>query len=383
MARTTLASKHTLERNEILYVAFELSKKTWKLGCSDGLRRQPRVVGVRAGDLDGVNREVMRAKKRLGLPPEASVVSCYEAGRDGFWIHRALTARGFSNIVVDPASIEVNRRSRRAKTDRLDAIKLANQLVRWHAGEKGVWGVVRVPSVEDEDERHLHRGLEILKRTRRMHRTRIQSLLFAQGVNLRVKKTFLRDLDTIRLWDGSPIPDGLRQRLLREHELLDAVQEQIRRIDLQRRAAVDRPKTRKQHMVAALMQLYGVGLESAWLLGMEFFWRRFANRREVGASAGLTPTPYQSGSSPREQGISKAGNGRVRTMMVELAWCWLRFQPASELAAWYRERFGEGANRKVGLIALARRLLIELGIFVEQGVVPHGARLRLPRAAND
>ena len=375
MNRVTLTTEDTVAGT--LYVSFELSKSTWKLGMSDGLRRKARTVTIPARDFGRLHAEIKLGKVRFGLDENAPIRSCYEAGRDGFWIHRALTSAGIDNIVVDPASIEMNRRFRQAKTDRLDAEKLVNQLIRWHAGEKRVWSVVRVPSVADQDERQLQRELEILKKERRMHRVRMQSLLFSHGIDIKVKKSFLAELDAIRLWNGNPIPAVLRARLEREHERLLQVEAQIKTINERRQQIVAQPKTRKHRIVRMLMSLYGVGMESSWTLGMEFFWRRFDNRRQVAASAGLTPTPFQSGDSPREQGISKAGNARVRKLMIELAWAWLRFQPNSALSRWYRERFAQGASRmrRVGVVALARRLLVDLWRFVDQGVVPAGARL--------
>ena len=364
---------------QALYVALELSKKTWKLAFSDGSARKPRMVNVAFGDWDRFSGQIVKAKERFGLPADAPVRSCYEAGRDGFWIHRVLLQRGIDNVVVDSASIEVSRRHRRAKTDRLDAEKLVQQLIRYHRGEKRVWSVVRVPSVAEEDARHLHRDLEVLRGERRNHRMRIQSLLFTHGIDLKATRKFLEVLPGRCQWDGQSLPPFLQARLLREYERLHAVEEQIRELEKERKLLLANPPTKAVEKADLLSQLRGIGPESSWVTAMEFFgWRQFANRREVAGAAGLVPTPYRSGDSGGEQGISKAGNPRVRRMMIEVSWCWLRYQPDSKLSKWYRERFSKGnaRQRRVGIVALARRLLIDLWRLVEFGVVPEGARLK-------
>jgi transposase len=363
---------------KILYVSLELSKRSWKLALSDGGSRQPRVVTVGARDWDRFEAAVAQAKVRFGLGDDVAVRSCYEAGRDGFWIHRALVHRGIDTIVVDPASIEVNRRRRRAKTDRLDAVKLVLKLIRHHRGEK-VWSVVRVPGVLDEDARHLHRDLEVLKQERRSHRLRIQSLLFTHGIDRTVGRKFLDVLPRLRQWDGSSLPTSLQARLVREHQRLVKVEEQIRELDKSRKILLETSVAKPVEKAKLMARLCGIGTTSSWVFVMEFFaWRQFSNRREVAGAAGLSPTPYQSGNRPREQGISKAGNPRVRTMMIEIAWSWLRYQPQSKLSKWFRQRFGKGSarQRRVGIVALARRLLIDLWRLVEFGVVPDGARLK-------
>lgn len=362
-----------------LSMSLELSKKSWKLAFSDGCGPRPRVVMVPARDWERFEAEVGKAKARYGLVDETPVRSCYEAGRDGFWIHRALVHRGIENIVVDPASIEVNRRRRRAKTDRLDAVKLVMQLIRHHRGEK-VWSVLRVPDVPDEDARHLHRDLDVLKEERREHRMRIQSLLFTHGIDQRVGRKFLEVLPRLRQWDGNRLPSSLQARLIREYQRLAKAEEQIRELERDRKALLETSKAKAVEKVKLMAQLCGIGTTSSWVFVMEFFgWRQFRNRREVAGAAGLSPTPYQSGDSPREQGISKAGNPRVRTMMVEIAWSWLRYQPESKLSKWFWERFGKGnaRQRRVGIVAVARRLLIDLWRLVEFGVVPDGARLKI------
>ena len=361
-----------------LHVAFELSKKKWKLAFSDGSADPARVVDVRGGDLDQTAQAISKAKERLGLTCDAPVHSCYEAGRDGFWIHRALTKMGVENVVVDPASLDVNRRSRRAKTDRLDALKLLVALVRHVRGER-VWRVVRVPSVEDEDARQLHRDLEVLKAERRAHRMRIQSLLFTLGIQITVGRRFSKRLASLRTWDGQELPPGLRRRVAWELQRLERVDAQIRDLEKARKELMESSRAPRVQKTKQMAQLCGVGVPSAWVFVTEFFgWREFKNRREVAGASGLTPTPHNSGTSTREQGISKAGNARVRKLTIEIAWSWLRYQPQSKLSRWYRERFGHGSSRmrKVGIVAMARRLLIALWRFVEFGVVPEGARLK-------
>ncbi len=362
-----------------LYLAHELSNEKWRLGFTVGLGQPARERVIAAGDLSALEREIGLAKRRFGLPEGVRVLSCYEAGREGFWLHRYLTARGVENLVVDSASIEVNRRARRAKTDHLDVGKLLTMLIRFDLGEEKVWSVVQVPSVEAEDRRHLHRQLLTLKADRTRHINRIKGLLAGQGIRVAVKGDFLQRLDGLRLWDGSPLPGGLRHRVEQEYAALRFVEGQIRALEARRREMIRRSDDPAVEKVRRLLRLRGIGENSAWLFVMEFFgWREFRNRREVGGLSGLTPTPYRSGEGEREQGISKAGNRPIRAMAIEIAWCWLRFQPESELSRWYRERFGGGSKRlrKIGIVALARKLLVALWRYVEYGEIPAGAQLK-------
>jgi transposase len=362
---------------EVLYLSFELGRKEWKLAFTVGRGEKPRLRSLAAGDLRGLDQEIERARQRWGVPEGARVVSCYEAGRDGFWLHRCLLSRGVSNLVVDSSSIEVNRRSRRAKTDRLDAQKLLTMLIRHDLGEEDrVWSVVQVPSVEQEADRQLHRDWDVLKKERTLHRNRIQSLLACQGITLKLGSDFAERLESLVLRDGSALPSLLRERLKREWERLELVESQIRELSRQKEEAVAAASSPSLQQIAQLATLKGIGLTSAWVFVSEFFgWRKFRNRREVGALAGLAPMPYQSGSSDHEQGISKAGNSRLRTMAIEIAWSWLRWQPQSQLSLWFRERYGPGSrrSRRVGIVALARKLLVSLWRFLETGVVPPGA----------
>ncbi len=371
----------------ILYLAFELSNTNWRLGFTTGPGQRPRQRTIKARDLDGLQDEIRRAKKRFALAEEAQVISCYEAGRDGFsrkdigtmWLHRYLVEQGIKNLVVDSSSIQVNRRARQAKTDRLDVEKLLAQLIRYRSGEQGVWSVVQVPSVETEDKRQLHRELKTLKKDRTRHINRIKAFLVGQGIQLKVKATFLEEIERVRKWDGTALPDSLKARVQREYARLQLVQEQIKELEHERVEAIRRSNEECIETVRNLLRLNGIGLNASWLFGMEFFsWRKFNNRKEIGALSGLVPMPHQSGSSYRENGISKAGNRHIRAMAIEIAWGWLRYQPESELTIWYEQKFGQGSKRmrKIGIVALARKLMIALWRYLETGAVPEGAKLK-------
>lgn len=362
----------------VMFMALELSAAKWKVGTTVGLGQKPREQSVDAGDLEALTEELAKAKERFGLPSDVRVVSCFEAGRDGFWIHRWLEAQGIENVVIDPASVHVDRRKKRAKTDRLDLGKLIRCLIRWFGGEPKVWSVVQVPSVKDEDDRQLHRELRALKSEQTRHTNRIKSLLISQGVKIPAKNGFVGLLQRCRVWDGSLLPKHMVSRLEREYQRLQIVREQIRHLEMQRRETLRKSQDEKVEKVRQLMRLRGLAYNSSWLFVMEFFgWRKFKNRRQVGSLAGLTPTPFNSGDMDRELGIDKSGNPRVRTMAIEIAWCWLRFQPQSELSLWFQRRFGNGGKRarRIGIVALARRLLVALWRYVDQGVVPAGAVL--------
>jgi transposase len=363
-----------------LFLAFELSRKTWKLGFSDGRSAAVREVSVEAGDLEEVGRQIEKAKLRFGLAKSAQVHSCYEAGREGFWLHRALEERGLHNLVVDASSIEVNRRQRRAKTDRMDVKKLVWQLIRHLRGEQHVWSVVRVPSEEAEASRHVHRSLEVLKEERKQHRVRIQSLLYTQGIATKVGAKFLGGLAQLRRWNQEPLAEPLKQRLEAEYHRLQLVEVQIRELNKKQAQQVRHDKRDAAlDKVRRLTQLVSIGMGSSWVFVMELFgWRQFQNRRQLAGAAGLTPTPYDSGSTKREQGISRAGNWRIRKLLIEIAWAWLRFQKNSKLSQWYQQRFATAGQRmrRVGIVALARKLVIDLWRYLETGTVPEGARLR-------
>jgi transposase len=316
------------------------------------------------------------------------------------WLHRFLTQAGVHNLVVDSSSIEVNRRARRTtpalaggarETDRLDGSKLLSMLIRYASGEKKVWHVVHVPTAEQEDDRQLHRELETLKQERTRHISRIKAFLASCGLHLKVSSNFLQQLSSARLWDGSCIPPALQARLRREWGRLQVVEDQVRELEADRAQLLRTSTSPSVQMARQLMHLKGIGEYSAWLYTMEFFaWRRFRNPKELGALAGLTPTPSQSGDSSRELGLNKAGNRHIRAtpalrrtqcgacVAIEIAWNWLHFQPHSQLSCWYQKRFGSGSSRvrRIGIVALARKVLIALWRYLELGIIPQGASLK-------
>jgi transposase len=380
MTKITTRNQQYSENNATLYLAFELSSSEWKLGFSTGLGQKARRRNIEAGDLDKLKAEIAAAKKRFLLPETARVVSCYEAGRESFWLHRYLTESGVENLVVDSSSIEVKRRERKAKTDRLDVQKLLIMLIRYHLGERKVWSVVQVPSPEEEDRGQFHRELSALGKERTRTSNRIKGLLATQGIRLKGRLNLSEDqLDAIRLWDGSELPVGLKNRLKWEWEHLSFIEVRIRSLETDRRRALRQSEAPDSPKIQQLAMLRGIGPNGAWVLVREFFgWRKFNNRKELGSLAGLTPTPFRSGALIREQGISKAGNRHVREIAIELGWSWVRYQPESKLTLWFLERFGNGGPRarKIGIVALSRRLLIDLWRFLETGAVPEGAELK-------
>jgi transposase len=368
-----------------LYVAFDLGGSSWKLAATTGPGQAPRLRTVPARALDRTLGELARAKARFHLAPDAPVVSCYEAGRDGFWLHHALTAHGVRNHVVDSSSIEVNRRQRRAKSDRLDARKLASMLLRYVEGERPVWHVVHVPSSAAEDERQLHRELKTAQRERLAAITRVESLLITQGLALRL--TGLESvgevqtlLAALRRWDATPVPPALAARLAREWGQVVALTAQLAALRRERLRLLKAGTSPALGQVRRLMQLKGVGVTTAWIYVMELFaWRTFRNRRELGALTGLAPTADRSGTARhRELGLSKAGNRWVRAVAIEGAWAWLRYQPHSALSEWYQRRFGTGGSRqrRIGIVALARKLLLAFERYLRTGTPPEGAEVR-------
>lgn len=365
---------------QVLFLALELSSKKWKAGMTRGRGLKQRNKSLDAGDFAGLEIAISRAKKRFGLSPDTPVVCCYEAGRDGFWIHRRLERMGLRNIVIDPASVDVKRKRRNKKTDRLDLAKLLKNLILWWEGDDSVWSVVRVPTVEDEDARHFHRELAKLKGERTRHVARIKSLLVLHGVRLQtVSGDFLSQLQEIRLDDGSRLPPQLRSRLKREYGRLSLVNEQISALEKQRRNALAEVDDPRLDQVRKLMRLNGVAENGSWLVVMEVFgWRKFTNRKQVGSIVGLTPTPHSSGDLDKQLAIDKAGITRVRAMMIQLAWCWVRHQPRSDITLWFNERFAAGSrrHRRIGIVAVARKLLIAFWRYLEHDVVPAGAQLK-------
>lgn len=380
------ASNIQITSAPILLLAFELGEESWLLGLSRGFGQRALRRKIKSRDTVALLREIARAKEQLGLDEDAAVHSCYEAGRDGFWLHRFLASHGVHNCVIDSASIEVNRRKKRAKTDRLDVVGLLDLLARHLAGShKPPFSVVSVPSVEAEDLRHLGRELKLVKKDRTRISNRIKGLLANYGLVLENRRDIRGQIEKLRLWNGGELPRFYKQRLLRYADDFDAHTARIRELDRGRRALLrDDRSHASMEKVWRLLQLKGVGIETAWCYGMEFFgWRQFRNRKQVGSLAGLTPTPHDSGKQETERGIGKDGSRWIRGVAIEQAWAWLRFQPESELSQWYQARFGGGSKRlrKIGIVALARKLLIALWRFVEFGALPAGAvlspRLRL------
>lgn len=369
---------------ETLLLALDLGNRTWKLGFTvGGPAAPPRIRTMPARDLARLCAEIATARMRFGLGTDAPVVSCYEAGRDGFWLHRALATLGVTNLVVDSASIEGNRRGRQAKSDRLDTAALVAKLSRYAGGERGVWSVVNVPSVDDEDRRQLHRELFTITRERTRVVNRIKALLSLYGIVLegRGLPRALPGHDEIRTWEGAPLPPAASARLRREWSRLTFLRREVRSLVVARRALLvaNDPSDPTLPMVRKLMALRAIGEVSAWIYTTEFFaWREFKNRRQVGAAAGLCSTLRKSGDMGREQGISKAGNRYMRALAIELAWSWLRRQPQSALSKWYKDRFASGGPRlrRIGIVAVARKLLIALWRYLETGVLPEGAMLK-------
>jgi transposase len=349
---------HDPTPERVLLVAFELSEKPWKRGCTTGHGQKPRERGFAVRHQARVLQEVAQAKKRFGLPESAPVVRGYEAGRAGFWLHRYLPAQGLTNHVVDASAIAANRRQRRATRDGLDVRKLLTMLRRFPHGERDVWRVGHVPTVEAEAQRHLHRDLETLKQERASTTTRLKGLLSSQGLRLTSLRKFPAQLDGLRLWDGAPIPRGLRRRLLRVYAHYQFLSEQMAALEAERRALLQSAQDASREKGRQWRPLNGLGSNGAWLLGMAFFgWRALQKRREVGGLAGFTPTPYHSGASARDQGITKAGNRHGRWLSTAFAWSWVRYQPERALSWWFRERFGGGGKRlrRIGIVAVARK----------------------------
>ena len=362
-----------------LLVAFELGERSWKLGFTIGLGQRPRIRSVPAGAMARVWAEIAAAQARFKMAADTPVISCYEAGRDGFWIHRALVAQGVTNYVVDSSSIEVNRRARRIKSDRLDLGGLLTLLARSVAGETRCWRVVRVPSDYDEDARHLHRTWEAVQQDRTRLINRLQGLLVTAGVRMPVTGDVMARMAAVRRWDATPLPAGVLARLTRTWAQFEFLTTQLAEIEAARLALAPDPETATGRAVTRLQHLRAIGPIGAWVLTTEIFgWRQIRNGRQLGALVGLVPALYQSGETARDQGITRAGNKHVRRLMVQLAWSWVRYQPSSALAQWYQRRFGGGGPRlrRIGIVALARKLLLALWRYLETGVVPEGAVLK-------
>ena len=374
MIATTRLEKSVSEPT--LYVAFELGKKDWKLAMTSGFGIQPWLRTVASRDWRAVERAIGQGRAHFGLSGAARVVSCYEAGRDGFWIHRALTTLGIANRVVDSASIEVNRRARRAKTDRLDALKLVTMLVRVCCGEQRVWSEVRVPTVAAEAARQVSRERTALTQdqTRLVNQMRGWVATWGSTLPSRRRGTWWT---TVCDWAGAALPVEVQARLARAEARLQRLEAQIAELDAQQQAAVRAAPT--PSALRQLVQLKGVATTSASVLLDEgLVWREFRNRRQIGGLLGFAPTPYDSGDVAREQGISRAGNARLQAISIQLAWNWVRWQPQSALTQWYQANFGKGQRaRRIGIVAVARKLLIALWRYVTTNVVPEGAIVKV------
>jgi transposase len=366
-------------------LAIELSKKSWIVAVntplSDKISRHTLEPcdGKELLDLcERIRTRVARETKK-----HVEVVSCYEAGYDGFWLHRLLKAHGIRNYVIDPASLQVDRRARRAKTDRVDAERLLRSLMAYLRGEPKVWSVVRVPSVAEEDDRRLHRERDRLISERIQHVNRIKGLLAIHGIYdyEPLRRDRMQRLEQLHTADGRPLPPRLKAEILRELQRLELVIGMIKTIEAER-DAIASAKTEAAHgsekKIQHLAKIKCIGPEFATTLVGEVFYRSFDNRKQLASYVGLTPAHFQSGATCRDQGISKAGNGMARTVMIELAWLWLRHQPDSPLSIWFRERVGnvKGRIRRITIVAMARKLLIALWRYLETGMVPTGAVLK-------
>ena len=365
-----------------VYVPLELSRSKWLITSMSAWRDKMSKHPVDAGDgaalLDRLARLRMEAEQRLGAP--ARVVVIQEAGLDGFWIHRLLEAGGIESHVVEPASIAVPRRHRRAKTDVIDGEMLVRTLAAFKRGEPRVCSMVVAPSPEEEDRRRVSRERRTLIKERIEHANRIKGLLASQGISgcEPMRRSFRDRLESLRTGDGRPLGLRLKAEIGRELDRMDLVLHQIAAVEADRDALVRPDHADAEAPAARLMKLRGIGPEFAAVLWLEGLFRRFANRRQLAAYAGLAPSPWQSGRVDREQGIAKSGNPRLRTAMVELAWLWLRHQPDSALSRWFRERVGSerGRIRRIAIVALARKLLAALWRYTTSGELPVGATLK-------
>lgn len=368
---------------EVLAVALELSKGSWKIAFQDGKHAKPAVLTVSADQamerLGEVLQEIAKIRRKWHVSANARAVMLYEAGQDGFWIQRALSARGIKTLICDPSSIPMPRQHRRAKTDRLDAIKLVSCLRGWLRGEHDRMHVIRIPSEQDEAQRHLSRERGELIKECQQHRDRMRKLLRTLGGWYGVDGDVSKQLrqGQFRCYDGTALPVELRERLIREGERLELAERQLR--ELEEELAHQLPE-QTQEKIARLQKLKAVGQTGATRLVLELFWRHFDNGKQVGACIGLVPQPFDSGESRVDQGISKQGNRKVRALMVEMAWFWVRYQPDSAIAKWYQSRTSEsGASKRSkrgAIVAVARRMAIALWRYLEHGIVPEGAAFK-------
>jgi transposase len=364
-----------------IFVSLELSRSTWLItSLAPGGRKKMSKYSVSASDVEGLLRRLrdLQKKARVCTGQLFSVVTIQEAGLDGFWIHRLLEQEGIESWVVDPASVLTSRRRRRAKTDGIDGETLVRTLLAYKRGEPRVCAMLKVPTPDDEDRRRICRERKVLTAERISHVNRIKGLLFAQGI--RDYEPLRRDrrtrLDELRTGDGRCLPAHLKGQISRELDRLEIVLTQVKAIDAERDALLAKVSKNEPATPASLLaQLKGIGPEFANVLSSEGLFRSFNNRRQVAAYAGLAPTPWQSGSIDHEQGVSKAGNPRLRTTMIQLAWLWLQHQPGSALSIWFRERVERngGRGKKTTIVAMARKLLVALWKYAVHGVMIEGA----------
>ena len=370
----------TARANDItLYASLELSKSKWVVTINNpGSEKFSKHV-VEGGDgadlIELLSRSMAKAEQRYGVQVKAIVIQ--EAGLDGFWIYRLLLANGIESHVVDAASIAVNRRHRRAKTDAIDGEMLLRTLMAWARGERRVCSMVRAPSREDEDRRRLTRERGTLLKERIQHTNRVRGLLSGQGVQDYdpLRRDRFEQLEALRTGDGRDLPPMLKEEIRRELDRIALVTTQLAVVERARDALIRMDAEERNNPAALLLKLKGLGPEFASLLWLELLFRSFGNRRQVAAYGGLAPSPWQSGGVERDQGISKSGNRRLRKTMIELAWFWLRHQPDLALSRWFHARVGaaKGRIRRIAIVALARKLLVALWRYVTQGVVPEGA----------
>ena len=375
---TLIAAPPADPASATLFVALELSRSTWLVALHSPLSDKVSQHRIEGGDVEGllalIARKREQAQARLGRP--IRVVSCFEAGYDGFWLHRWLCAHGIENRVLDAASLLVDRRAKRAKTDRLDAAGLLRTLMALERGEMQVCRVVHGPSPAQEDARRRSRERARLVVERGQHVSRIKGLLMTQGIRdfEPTRRDWPARLEALRTPDGQELAPCLRAEVLRECRRLWQVMEMVAEVEAEQKAVMDA----EDGHAARLTRLRGIGLTFATVLANEVFFRDFRNRREVGGYLGLAPSPWQSGGVRRDQGIAKAGNPRARRTAIELAWLWLRHQPGSALVRWFHERVGPGTGRmrRILLVAMARKLIVALWRYVTLGTVPEGALLK-------
>jgi transposase len=364
--------------------AIELSKQSWVIGFNTPLSEKISRRTLSGCDWKGLLEliEEVRARVSREMGRAVAVMSCYEAGYDGFWLHRQLEAHGVRNYVIDPASLQVDRRARRAKTDRIDVERLLRSLMAYLRGEPKVWSVVRVPGVAEEDARRLHRERDRLVSERVQHVNRIKGLCALHGIYdyHPLRPQAMARLEQLCTAQGGELPPRLKSEIKLELHRLKLVVEMIATLEAERDAIVeDETSTHlNAEKIRNLHKLKSIGPEFAAVLVGEIFHRGFNNRRQLASYIGVTPSPFQSGSTAREGGISKAGNRKGRTTGIELAWLWLRYQPDSDLSVWFRARVGtvKGRIRRIAIVALARKLLVALWRYLETGLVPRGAVLK-------